>query len=207
VCSDLTIDASIVRIAIRKTIRETRAQLSSEFQQHASWRIFRKLAMHPILERSQSIAGYFAARHEVDMSLWFQHAWKRNKRVYLPRMVNHTLQFAHYTQDTPLTKNQWKILEPNTQEIIMPEKLEVVILPLVAFDTHGNRLGQGAGYYDRTFSFLLDKTQKNRPYLIGLGYECQRIDCLPACPWDVPLQEVITETAHYVGLKPQGKTT
>ena len=68
---------------------------------------------------------------------------------------------------------------------------------LVAFDTSGNRLGRGGGYYDLSFSFLLDPIPTHRPYLIGLGYDFQATHMLRPAPWDIPLQEVITEKNHY----------
>jgi len=66
-----------------------------------------------------------------------------------------------------------------------------VLVPLVAFDDAGNRLGMGAGYYDRSFAFR--RAAPSPPLLVGVGYEFQRVPALAAQPWDVPLDAVLTE--------------
>jgi len=71
--------------------------------------------------------------------------------------------------------------------------LDLVLVPLVGFDADGNRLGMGAGFYDRHFAFLRHRSAWRRPLLIGLGFELQRVDRLPAGPHDVPLWGVVTE--------------
>ena len=67
---------------------------------------------------------------------------------------------------------------------------------MVGFDTKGNRLGMGAGFYDRTFNFKLSE-KINTPLLIGLAYECQKLDNLTPNSWDVPLDYIITEDTIY----------
>jgi len=74
-----------------------------------------------------------------------------------------------------------------------------VLTPLVAFDSFGNRLGMGGGFYDRSFVFRRDPVRRHhRPYLLGLGYEFQKVAALPRQPWDVPLDAAVTETALWV---------
>jgi 5-formyltetrahydrofolate cyclo-ligase len=68
-----------------------------------------------------------------------------------------------------------------------------VLTPLVAFDLHGNRLGMGGGFYDRTFEFLNRHTHWRRPLLIGLAYDFQRVEQLYSHGWDVRLSGVVTE--------------
>jgi 5-formyltetrahydrofolate cyclo-ligase len=75
--------------------------------------------------------------------------------------------------------------------------LDVILMPLVAFDGQGNRLGMGAGYYDRTLAFLRHRRHWRKPRIIGLAYEFQRMPALPAEPWDVPLDGIITEAGFY----------
>ena len=69
------------------------------------------------------------------------------------------------------------------------------VLPLLAFDGRGNRLGTGGGWYDTTFSFLREQPRPARPLLVGVAYAFQQVDALPAESWDVPLDYVATDTA------------
>jgi 5-formyltetrahydrofolate cyclo-ligase len=69
-----------------------------------------------------------------------------------------------------------------------------VLTPLVAFDEQHNRIGMGGGYYDRSFAFLKNRKQLIQPKLIGLAFDCQRVEKITANPWDIRLYSVITET-------------
>lgn len=79
----------------------------------------------------------------------------------------------------------------------MPWGLDLIILPLVAFDLSGNRLGMGGGFYDRTLSFKHQRCHWKGPKLIGIAHELQRVDLLPVNDWDIPLDAVITEQKLY----------
>ncbi len=154
---------------------------------------------HPVLRLSQTIAAYVASDQEIDIHPWFEHIWKKNQCCYVPVMYhNHPLHFASYHAQTVLKPNSWHILEPmQKNHLISPSALDAVLMPVVAFDPKGNRLGRGKGCYDRSFSFLRTADIKKKPYLIGLAYEFQRIRTVHPKPWDIPLQEVITEKAWY----------
>jgi len=67
------------------------------------------------------------------------------------------------------------------------------LMPLVAFDSSGNRMGMGGGFYDRSFAYLRQRRQWCKPHLLGTGFELQRIENLPCQPWDIPLHSVVTE--------------
>ena len=75
--------------------------------------------------------------------------------------------------------------------------LDIVFVPLVAFDLNGFRIGMGSGYYDRTFEKKLAIKDPKYPVLIGLAYEFQKQECLNHQPWDVPLDMVVTELKTY----------
>ena len=74
-----------------------------------------------------------------------------------------------------------------------PGRLGTVLVPLVAFDRRGTRLGTGAGFYDRAFAFRLDQPRGSAPVLIGLAYSWQELPAIERRPWDVPLDYIITE--------------
>jgi 5-formyltetrahydrofolate cyclo-ligase len=114
------------------------------------------------------------------------------KHCYLP-LVRHDrpshLYFVEYSQDDQLQPGNFGILEPafDPQKIIEPNDLDLVLMPLVAFDAHGNRLGTGGGYYDRTFA------QASQPLLIGVAFSCQEVPQIEAQSWDIKLHGVVSE--------------
>lgn len=105
------------------------------------------------------------------------------------------LRFASYQPNDILQKNRYGILEPDDKAFyITPQQLDLVIMPLLAVDLFGHRLGSGGGYYDRTFSYLRNSLRIDRkPILMGLAYSIQFISNVPADPWDVSLHAVLTE--------------
>lgn len=102
--------------------------------------------------------------------------------------------FTLYEQDDEIQLNRFGIAEPvNRTQAIDSHELNVVLVPLRAFDRHGHRLGTGGGFYDRLFA-KIDK----QPILIGVGYAIQEAANLPADPWDLVLDGVLTENGlHY----------
>ena len=121
-------------------------------------------------------------------------AWDAGKQTYLPILqADRTLLFAHYSPETRMQLNPFGISEP--AEPVIAEQLDWVICPLVAFDIKGSRIGQGAGYYDRSFGQpLLAETTR-----IGVAFECQKSEKIPADPWDQPLNKIVTECRIYTG--------
>ena len=103
-----------------------------------------------------------------------------------------------------LVRNRFGIPEPSLRQhrIALPWALDVILVPLVGFDSACRRLGMGGGFYDRTLGFLRHRTHWRRPTLIGLAHECQRVAELEAQPWDVPLDMVVTEKRVYVRRPP-----
>jgi 5-formyltetrahydrofolate cyclo-ligase len=113
------------------------------------------------------------------------------KTCYMPVIQPDStrLLFLPTTSETPQKRNQFHILEPDIPhtEAIALEQLDLMILPLVAFNTNGTRLGQGAGYYDRTL-------EQTRPRcVLGAAYDFQQHPALHADPWDIPLDGIVTD--------------
>jgi 5-formyltetrahydrofolate cyclo-ligase len=122
--------------------------------------------------------------------------WQQNKCCYLPILTKEkTLLFVRYSPGDELEPNRYGIPEPvNKIQQIAPQALDLVILPLLAFDNAGHRLGTGGGYYDRTFAFL-NQNKKNNikcPLLLGLAYASQQAIALPVDAWDIPLKACLT---------------
>lgn len=123
---------------------------------------------------------------------------QRGVRVALPVIVDATtaprLQFRCWHPATRLDTNSFGIEEPGDGEVVLPQNLDLVLLPLVAWDECGRRLGMGAGYYDRA---LASVAHSCRPLRVGIAYAVQKASRLPADPWDVRLHQVITENGRF----------
>lgn len=152
---------------------------------------------HPLFYKNQNIACYLARENEFDCKPIIEAIWQAKKNCFLPVLLEQGLSFVSYQQGDPLYLNRYQILEPEPYEekIIPSEELDLVFVPLVGFDLQGGRLGMGGGYYDRTFSFLKEKT--NKPYLVGLAYERQALLRIPTEKHDVILNAVLTEKQLY----------
>jgi 5-formyltetrahydrofolate cyclo-ligase len=98
-------------------------------------------------------------------------------------------------EQTDWVENRFKIPEPRFEKnrLIAPELLDLVITPLLAFDGKGHRIGMGAGFYDRTFSFLNRSPRPSKPLLCGLAYAFQQVADTEPEGWDVSLDYVVTE--------------
>ncbi|MGE3921152.1 MAG: 5-formyltetrahydrofolate cyclo-ligase, partial [Gammaproteobacteria bacterium] len=151
-------------------------------------------------KNAKHIACYFDVKGEVSSKSLIEKIWQEGKHCYLPAIDNGTMKFMHYVSNTELKKNRYGINEPVLDEplVFPPEKLDCVFVPLVAFNSQGDRIGMGAGYYDKTFAFLNKKDRVYKPLLIGLAYEFQKTDVIDTNDWDVKLNRVITEKQDYI---------
>ncbi|PKL94780.1 MAG: 5-formyltetrahydrofolate cyclo-ligase, partial [Gammaproteobacteria bacterium HGW-Gammaproteobacteria-8] len=114
------------------------------------------------------------------------------RRIWLPVVDGDDMHFHRWQPGVEMRPNRFGIPEPVGSRRCPAERLELVLTPLVAYSSNGNRLGMGAGYYDRAFEFLR-RDPAAGPWLVGVAYGLQQVDSLPVEPWDVPLGAVITE--------------
>jgi 5-formyltetrahydrofolate cyclo-ligase len=105
------------------------------------------------------------------------------------------MSFVHWTPGTAQRRNAFGILEPAVTIRATPvTQLDMVVLPVVGFDRRGNRLGMGAGFYDRALRRRLDPARQwRRPRLVGVAFACQELASIPTSTWDVPLDLIVTE--------------
>lgn len=150
------------------------------------------------------IAGHWAVGGELPL-----HAVQANLpatlRWCLPVLhEDGRLRFREWSAGQTLEPNRHGIPEPSQGPLVGAEALTVALVPLLAFDAQGNRLGQGGGWYDRSFAFR--RTERDHapspdrtlvPRLIGIAYDCQQVDALEAADWDVPLDAVVTPSAFH----------
>lgn len=182
------------KTALRKAMRQKRQQLGAEHCRRASALLIQKLIQDARFIAARKIAFYFPFQNEIDPLGLLYYAHGLGKSVYLP-VLDHEhgmLHFAKYRPGDRLSTNRFGILEPLPTQLLSPHHLDLVFVPLVAFDNHGHRLGSGQGYYDRSFAFLKKSNTPNKPILMGLAYDWQRIATLQVDHWDVPLSSVLT---------------
>ena len=175
-------------------MRRQRRALSHEAQHRAAQALARRVARLAMFRRARSVALYLANDGEISPSALMRLAFRRGKSVYLPCLkADKSLCFRHVSPRTQLQPNRFGIPEPpRMAQAIDAAALDIVLVPLVAFDRAGRRMGMGGGYYDRTFAFKR-QLPTHGPILIGLAHSCQETQRLVSQPWDVPLDWIVTD--------------
>ncbi len=181
---------------IRQHYRRLRANIPAQ-QQHANAkRLARNINSYLGNLKRYRIAAYLAVSGEISLSPWIESQLMH--RVYLPKLyepVQPNLRFAPLTPDTQWTLNRYKITEPKAHwgQTVHARKLDIVLMPLVTFDRCGNRMGMGAGYYDRALAFKNSRRYINKPLLIGVAHSAQEHPGLTPNKWDISMDCIITE--------------
>jgi 5-formyltetrahydrofolate cyclo-ligase len=171
-----------------------RAALTWGQRRRAAQRIARILATSPRFHGRKRIALYMAAGTEPDTRLLLAIARRRGLQVCLPRIRNYPRRVMDFIADGGGRRpNRHGIPEPVPGMHIPVRSLDVVVLPALAFDRRGTRLGTGGGYYDRALAHLAGLPPDRRPWLIGISYACNEMPMLAAAPHDVPLDQIATE--------------
>ncbi len=180
---------------IRNEYRKRRAALSDEQRSVASGHIADTVVRAAYFSRSHCVACYLSLADEVDTWTIIERAWRRKKKIFAPVTgPDRMLSFRLVTPDTGLIVNEFGILEPESGTEISARQLDLVLTPLVAYDDERRRIGMGGGYYDRTFAFLRNRRLLLKPKLVGLAFNCQRVEKIAENPWDIPLYRVVTES-------------
>lgn len=185
----------VSRTDLRRELRARRRALSVPRQRQAARQLQQRLRQLPELRRARRIALYWPNDGEIDPRRLAAVALP-HQQLYLPVLQSFpalTLRFVRWTPRRRLAKNRFGIPEPRRGARLPAQAMDVILLPLVGFDDHGNRLGMGGGFYDRSLAFL-QRQRRPAPLLAGLAHACQRLPRLDAARWDVPLQLVVTDT-------------
>ncbi|MGA7966548.1 MAG: 5-formyltetrahydrofolate cyclo-ligase [Gammaproteobacteria bacterium] len=181
------------RSALRRELLARRNALPAAVIRESS-AAARHLAASAPFHAAECVAAYAALAGELDPAPLINAAFEAGKTVYLPRVLDaQRMEFVRWQTGDPLQPNRFGIPEPapDATRILAPEALDLVLVPLLGFDAHGNRLGFGAGFYDRAFAFKRDG--RTRPTLCGYAYAWQQTPPLITAEWDVALDVVVTE--------------
>ncbi|HKX80895.1 MAG TPA: 5-formyltetrahydrofolate cyclo-ligase [Nitrososphaera sp.] len=170
---------------LRKQILSRRNSLSQGEIQLASANIQRRVIESDYFKSARSFGAYYPIGGEVRTEALVEAARGLGKQVSLPRMEGGKIAFYEYTSEKHLVAGAFGVMEPDAES--KPAAPELVVVPGVAFDRNGHRLGYGKGYYDR---YLSDTRVKS----IGLAYEFQVVDKIPRLRHDRPVGALATES-------------
>jgi 5-formyltetrahydrofolate cyclo-ligase len=177
---------------LREAMLLKRQHLPHAASASASESVARHYADHPILAFCHSFAGYRAIRGELNVMPVFEQMQRFAKISALPRMhgANEPLTFHAWQRGDALVRHSTLGVEepdPDAAKLVP----DVILVPTLAFDGDGYRLGYGAGYYDRTLAAL--RSEASPPLCIGVAYSIQEVEHVPTSDHDQPLDGIITE--------------
>lgn len=181
-------------------MRHQRQALSEHQQNLAAGNLARRLWRLQCVRRARTVAAYWPADGEISPLAFLRQALRWRKRIYLPAISRHhnKLHFFEWHPGRTLRRNPFGISEPASSAAPLDLKsLDVLLMPLVAFDAHGHRLGMGGGFYDRTLARLGQK----RPRLIGVAHDIQQVEWIETAPWDIDLDLVVSDRRVYAPRK------
>lgn len=168
--------------ALRKEIRSRKRSYSLEQLQEKSESILRKLELHPLFQQASRVMLYASLPDEVQ-TLAFIEKWQKTKTVILPTVVGDDIIPVQSSADAAMREGDFHILEPQNMPYI--GDFDLIVVPGMAFDRQGSRLGRGKGFYDR---FL---AKHPHTPTIGLCFDFQIVDSIPKEPHDIIIGEVI----------------
>ena len=177
------------RRAMRSELRERRAALPRKEQADVAVAVGTWLAGIVALQRAQVVGGYRAIRGEVCLDTALMRLHEGGAMVTVPRVSGDRMDFLPWTNTSETVTGSFGIDEPINGEPVQLSRHDAVLVPIVAFDETGQRLGQGGGFYDRAIA----DAGAARPLLIGVAHAFQQVRSVPVEAWDMPLDAVVTE--------------
>lgn len=186
------------RKALRTELRTRRREIPPAQRISAAQSLATRLLALPFAPDAGFVAGYWAVDGEIALHAW-QLGLPAGATYCLPVLHDdRCLRFAPWRPGEPLKANRYGIPEPDvaSERLIQPQALSMVVVPLVGFDVRGQRLGMGAGWYDRSFAFR--RENRMSPCLVGAAFGIQKVERLDSEAWDVPLDAICTDNDTYL---------
>lgn len=172
-------------------MRKSRASLSDKERQAFSAQICSSVISHPLYQQAEEIYCYVSFGEEVITLPILEHAWKCKKRVAVPKILeNDTMEFFYIKSMEELSEGVYGILEPADNNQAAGNNA-LVLMPGVAFDRSGGRVGYGKGYYDRYL------TCHPHYKTMALAFEIQCLEAVPTEPHDIRPGFIMTEKEIY----------
>lgn len=189
-------DSSTEIAELRRRLRRARCELDPFDRDRLDRQINGHLEPHTWVHQAATVALYLSDGCEPTLDVLIDTLWDRGQRVVLPGLppFGRQLRFLEYWPESRLRQGRFGLWQPQRGAVVPPRHIDLVLLPLVGFDPAGNRIGQGGGFYDRSFAFRREPRCWRHPKLVGIAYRLQRLDALPRQAWDVPLDAAVTES-------------
>ncbi len=192
--------SAALKYDLRRQMRAKRRSLTPLQLHQAEIGLLQHLRALPETRRAREIGLYWPIKGEISLLGLLQQPWSHRQKFYLPVLAPHRrgLRFAPYVRGETLRRNRLGIPEPMVSRRLWrsARQLDLLFVPLLAFDGKGRRLGMGGGFYDRTLAGLRHRKHWLRPRLLGVAHAFQEVTQLPAEPWDVPLHGICTEQGY-----------
>jgi 5-formyltetrahydrofolate cyclo-ligase len=173
---------------LRHFVGQRLLQMTDEHRLKESGEIIQKIIELPEWQKAKRILLYSPTQFEAD--IW-PLTKDQSKEFYIPKITHPHLELYRIKSDADLRETNWKIKEPITSRCELLYDLSLIdlaLIPGIAFDPQGNRLGRGKGHYDR----LLSQYEVKRAYKIGITFREQLVDKIEIEHWDIPMDKVIT---------------
>lgn len=175
---------------LRQSLKQRRRALNAEDIALASDQACQSLRSIERFQQAKHVAIYSPFAGEIDPLALLQ----QDKQFYLPVVEdNFAMRFIAVNDSEDMALNRYGILEPTGNQTIAVFELEAIVIPLVGFNRRGDRLGMGAGYYDRALVQCSEKT-----FRVGFAYSWQEVEQLRSEHWDMPLHAVVTEQEQII---------
>lgn len=183
------------RQSIRNQIRAARRQFEPLFVKTASAAVQRETLNLDEWHSAKNICCYLAMPVEIQTGLIITRSRAEGKQLFVPAFLDTLRKYvpAFFDPDDAIGLGRFNVLEPVNPKWINARKIDLVLVPGLAFDRHGGRLGHGGGHYDQ----LLSQESFRSACKVGLAFDLQLSNRLPLRPEDVPMDIVVTESAVY----------
>ena len=189
---------------LRKEMCLLRDGISPEEHKRKSRQIIQRVLSSKEWKTATECLLFSSIRSEIDTKELIQKAFAQGKKVYLPKVTGETMEFYSIREDEELQEGNWGILEPkgmaDRKWKVSNQANTLMIMPGLAFDSAGGRLGYGGGFYDRFLESIEATLGKHQLLKMGICFQCQLLekDCIPREPKDYSPDLVATEEDIYI---------
>ena len=186
---------SLSKEKLRKYFLEKRNKISFQHAKLVSDKISQYSEVISKFYKPSIIAGFYPFRNEINLIPLMKRFTVLGNKICLPITPSkyQTLKFREWTPEVELVKGKYGILEPNENSKVLEPDL--LLVPLLAYDSFGYRLGYGGGFYDRTLNQLISNNRKTNS--IGVAFKFQKCKKLPIGEFDIPLNSILNEDGIY----------
>jgi len=189
-------EKAAAKAALRKQLRARRRALPAIDHDRRSRLAAKAIERLPLFSAGRRVALYLPFDGEVDTARLIRTARRRGVRVFVPVVIDRRhRRLALYPLSRKTRRGTFGIQIPDRASSMLGARwFDLVVVPMVGVDRAGRRLGMGGGFYDRLFAFRRHRNSWRAPRLVGLVFDCQRVETVEPEPWDLSLDAVATES-------------